>query len=46
MQVSDITADESSADNQKIIVEITDPWTLELVKKIIKEKHFKSFMKY
>ena len=38
MQVSDITADEQSADNQKIIVEVTDPWTLELVKKIIDAK--------
>lgn len=38
MQVSDITAGEQSADNQKIIVEVTDPWTLELVKKIIEAK--------
>lgn len=38
MQVSDITADESSADNQKIVVEITDAWTLELVNKIIAAK--------
>jgi len=38
MQVSDITADESSADNQKIVVEITDAWTLELVQKIIEAK--------
>lgn len=38
MQVSDITASESSADNQKIIVEITDEWTAELVNKIIKYK--------
>lgn len=38
MQVSDITADERSADNQKIIVEITDQWTLELVEKIIDAK--------
>ena len=38
MQVSDITADEKSADNQKIIVEITDLWTLELVEKIIEAK--------
>ncbi len=41
MQVSDITADERSADNQKIIVEITDEWTLELVKKIIDAKQVK-----
>ena len=38
MQVSDITAAENSADNQKIIVEVTDPWTLELIKKIIAAK--------
>ena len=38
MQVSDITGDERSADNQKIIVEITDDWTLELVEKIIDAK--------
>ena len=38
MQVSDITADEKSADNQKIVVEITDAWTLELVEKIIEAK--------
>ena len=38
MQVSDITASGSSADNQKIIVEITDDWTAELVDKI---KRFK-----
>lgn len=38
MQVSDITASEKSADDQKIIVEITDSWTLELVNKIIAAK--------
>lgn len=38
MQVSDITSAEYSCDNQKIIVEITDDWTLELVKKIIQCK--------
>ena len=38
MQVSDITAADSSADNQKIVVEVTDEWTLELVKKIIEAK--------
>lgn len=38
MQVSDITATESSADNQKIVVEITDEWTLDLVNKIIESK--------
>ena len=41
MQVSDITADESSANDQKIVVEITDPWTLELVEKIISAKQVK-----
>lgn len=38
MQVSDIVASEVSADNQKIIVEITDEWTAEIVDKIIKYK--------
>lgn len=38
MQVSDITSAESSRDNQRIIVEITDDWTGELVDKIIKWK--------
>lgn len=38
MQVADITADASSLDNQKIIVEITDEWTWDLVAKIIKSK--------
>ncbi len=38
MQVSDITADESSADDQRIIVEITDDWTMGLVQKIIAAK--------
>ncbi|MCQ2529146.1 MAG: hypothetical protein MJ108_08550 [Saccharofermentans sp.] len=38
MQVSDITSDENSADDQKIIVEITDKWTAALVDKIIKYK--------
>jgi len=41
MQVSDITSDEMSADNQKIVVEITDAWTLELVEKIITAKQVK-----
>ena len=35
MQVADITAGAESRDNQKIIVEITDDWTMELVNKII-----------
>ena len=38
MQVADITAAQSSADNQKIIVEVTDDWTAELIDKIIKCK--------
>lgn len=38
MQVADITAAADSADNQKIIVETTDPWTYDLVNKIIEEK--------
>lgn len=38
MQVADITAAETSDDDQKIIVEITDDWTAELVEKIIKAK--------
>lgn len=38
MQVADITAAQSSADNQKIIVEVTDDWTAELIDKIIKYK--------
>ena len=38
MQVSDITSAETSANNQKIIVEITDSWTYELVQKVIAAK--------
>ncbi len=38
MQVSDITSAQYSKDNQKIIVEISDDWTWELVGKIIKYK--------
>lgn len=38
MQVADITAAQSSADNQKIIVEVNDDWTAELIDKIIKYK--------
>lgn len=38
MQVADITSAEYSDDNQKIIVEITDEWTEDLVDKIIKYK--------
>ncbi|MBR3248238.1 MAG: hypothetical protein IKG03_07570 [Clostridiales bacterium] len=38
MQVSDITSASFSEDNQRIIVEITDDWTWELVQKIIRSK--------
>lgn len=38
MQVADITAAATSADDQKIIVEITDDWTWDLVDKIIRYK--------
>ena len=38
MQVADITSAETSADKQKIIVEITDLWTYDIVKKIIRSK--------
>lgn len=38
MQVADITAAQNSADNQKIIVEVTDDWTAGLVDKIINYK--------
>ena len=38
MQVADITADAESDDNQRIIVEITDVWTEQLVQKIIETK--------
>ncbi len=38
MQVADMTAAESSANNQRIIVEITDNWTLDLVNRIIDAK--------
>lgn len=38
MQVADITSSQESDDDQKIIVEISDPWTEKLVEKII---HYK-----
>lgn len=38
MQVSDITSASFSKDNQRIIVEITDDWTWNLVQKIIRSK--------
>ncbi|MBE5997628.1 MAG: hypothetical protein E7240_09850 [Lachnospiraceae bacterium] len=42
MQVADITAADYSDDNQKIIVEITDDWTWELVDRVIKYKQNRS----
>ena len=38
MQVSDITSASYSKDNQRIIVEVTDDWTWNLVQKIIRSK--------
>ena len=38
MQVSDITSASFSEDNQRIIVEITDDWTWDLVQKVIRSK--------
>ena len=38
MQVADITSSEFSEDNQRIIVEVTDDWTWNLVQKIIRSK--------
>lgn len=38
MQVSEITGSENSDDRQRIIVEITEDWTNELVERIIKNK--------
>ena len=38
IQVADITAAEESADNQKIVVEVEDEWTYDLVNQIIKHK--------
>lgn len=38
MQVIQITSSESSYDNQKIIVEVSDEWTLGLVNEIIESK--------
>ena len=38
MQVADMTAAEDSNDDQTIVVEITDGWTMDLVKRIIKAK--------
>ncbi len=38
MQVSDITGSDESDDDQKIIVEISEDWTAELVDRIVKNK--------
>ncbi len=38
IQVADLTASESSDDNQKIVVEVEDEWTLYLVNRIIAQK--------
>ena len=38
MQVADITAAEYSDDNQKIVVEVEDDWTWDLVQKVIQSK--------
>ncbi|MDR0405308.1 MAG: hypothetical protein LBH54_00795 [Clostridiales bacterium] len=38
VQVAQITAAETSADNQQIVVELDDDWTLSLVKRIIAHK--------
>lgn len=38
VQVAQMTADDGSADNQKIIVEVEDAWTEELVNQIIAHK--------
>ncbi len=38
MQVADITSADYSFDNQKIIVEVTDDWTDQLIRKIISAK--------
>lgn len=38
VQVAEITSAQTSEDNQKIVVEVEDDWTLDLVKKIIEHK--------
>lgn len=38
VQVAEITSAQASDDNQKIVVEVEDDWTLDLVKKIIEHK--------
>ena len=41
VQVSDIMGSDESADAQKIVVEVEDDWTLDLVHKIIRQKRVK-----
>lgn len=41
VQISQITSSEESADNQKVVVEVEDDWTMSLVNKIIKHKERK-----
>jgi hypothetical protein len=41
VQISQITSAEESADNQKVVVEVEDDWTMSLVNKIIKHKEKK-----
>lgn len=38
VQVSQLTSSEESFDNQKVVVEVEDEWTMSLVEKIIKHK--------
>lgn len=41
VQISQITSADASADNQKVVVEVEDDWTMSLVSKIIKHKERK-----
>ena len=45
-QESELTGLEDSWDNQKVIVEVEDPWTMQLVSRVIehKESHGKSYI--
>ena len=38
LQVAHLTSDEDSADNQQVVVEVEDDWTLELVETVIEQK--------
>ena len=46
IQVAELTGLEDSWDNQKVIVEVEDPWTMQLVSRVIehKESHGKSYI--